>query len=138
MLLMLFSSRGSSRTVNPGTSICTGVGVETVTSGFSTRAAFSARDVRTPIVANSKTTRERIFMRSRVVDDHGLYLREQVESIRPFLAAPAALLEPTPWRRIVEGVIAIHPNRSGLQRGGGLMCLAQIARPNARRETERR
>src|ERR1041384_5665929 len=75
---------------------------------------------------------------SRVIDDHRLYLRKQVESIGSFFAARAALLEAAPRRGVVEGVVAIHPNRSGLQRGGGLMRLAQVARPNARRQTERR
>jgi hypothetical protein len=42
--LMLFKSKGNSRTVNPGTSIWIGGGLLTVTNGASARAAALTRD----------------------------------------------------------------------------------------------
>ena len=75
---------------------------------------------------------------SGVIDDHRLDLREQVEPVRPFLAAPAALLEAAPGRGVVEGVVAVDPDRAGVERGGGLVGLADVARPDAGGEAEGR
>src|SRR6185295_20417947 len=66
---------------------------------------------------------------SKVHDDR-LNLREQIESIRSFFPTPPALLETTPRRSIIEGVVTIYPDGSGLQSGRGLMRLAQVAGPN--------
>src|SRR4029434_3054018 len=73
---------------------------------------------------------------SSKVNDDRLNLREQIESVRPLFSAPPALLEAAPRRSIVEGVVTIYPDRSGLQRRRGLMRLAQVASPNPGRQSE--
>src|SRR5687767_9880470 len=73
---------------------------------------------------------------SGVVDDHRLDLGEKIESIRTLLAAPTVLFESAPGRCVVEGVVAIDPHCSRLQRRGGLVGFAQIPRPDSRREAE--
>src|SRR5689334_20664590 len=74
---MLFNSSGNSRTVNPGTSICTSGGLETMTNGFSTRAGAAWAATVTPPIRHPRTRHRRRFMPDSVRFD----LRHQPPSI---------------------------------------------------------
>src|SRR5258708_789387 len=108
-----------------------------VTSATDRVQALLEPDEKTPAGTDAMSLRA-FLVRDRVTLELGadrLHLRIEFQRIMSHFAAPPGLLVASEGQRRVEDVVAVDPDRAGPQLRGDTMRLADVARPDARRQS---